>query len=467
MKKIMVVDDDERSALEFSSIIEQQGYTVATFTSAVHAMKTIEAIRDIDLILTDIRMPVVDGTELLKAARNSKKPIPVMVITGFGDIDFAVNIMKAGASDFLSKPVSGKELIVRINKVLEAQELADEVVQLRRRLEGVELFCSIVGKSKKMKEVYELINSVANTDATVLVTGETGTGKELVARAVHDISHRREDPFVAICCTAIQHTLFESVLFGHEKGSFTGAHTAKAGKLEDAGSGTLFLDEVGDMQMDVQAKFLRVLQEREFERLGGNKGISLNARIIAATNRRLEQAVREGEFREDLYYRFNVVEITVPPLRERDEDVLLLAEHFLGHFKKRYQKNIDGFSPSAVQQMLDYSWPGNVRQMRNAVERTVVTSRRRWIDSLPLPAKAAQTEDISGRFIAMPERSDYLKAKEELTQDLEKTYLIHHMRHEKGHINRVADLMGLSTRTVSRLLDKYGMDKMIFKDDGE
>ncbi|MBI5810646.1 MAG: sigma-54-dependent Fis family transcriptional regulator, partial [Deltaproteobacteria bacterium] len=246
MKKVMVVDDDEKAVQDIAEILENEGYTVATFTSAIHAIKTLEAVQDIDLILTDIRMPSVDGAEVLKAAQKSKRQIPVIVFSGFGDVETAVNMMKAGASDFLCKPVSGKELAVRIKKVLEKKDLSDEVESLRRRLESAESTYAIVGKSKKMQEVYELINAVAKTDATVVIRGETGTGKELVAKAIHEASHRRDNPFVGISCTALQHTLLESEFFGHEKGSFTGAHALKIGKLESADAGTVFLDEVGD-----------------------------------------------------------------------------------------------------------------------------------------------------------------------------------------------------------------------------
>lgn len=464
MKKVMVVDDDEKAIIDIAEILEKEGYTVATFTSAIHAISTLDAVKDIDLIITDIRMPAVDGTELLNSALKRKRPVPVIVLTGYGDVDTAVNIMKSGASDFLCKPVSGKELVIRIKKVLEKQELANEVASLRKRLETAESFHSMVGKSKKMLEVFSLIDSIAGTDTTVLVRGETGTGKELVARAIHERSERRQEPFVPITCTAIQHTLLESELFGHEKGAFTGAHIQKAGKLEAAGSGTVFLDEIGDTTLEIQAKLLRVLQEREFERVGGIKPLKLNARVIAATNRKLEQLIREEKFREDLYYRLNVVEIVVPPLRERTEDTLTLANHFLEAFNKRYDKNIEGFAPSAIEQLLEYGWPGNVRELRNAIERTVLTNPRRWIDRISRlePQKAA-----GPAFNDFPGRMNYVQAKETVCNELEKTYLIQFMRQEKGQINRVAELMGVSTRTISRQLEKYGLDKMVFKKQGE
>jgi len=461
MKKVMVVDDDEKVIIDIAGVLEREGYTVAAFTSAPSALETLDALRDIDLIVTDIRMPVIDGHEILARALKRPRPVPVIVLTGYGDVDTAVNVMKAGASDFLCKPVSGKELAVRVKRVLEKQELADEVALLRKRLETAETFHSIVGKSKKMMEVYSLINSVASTDATVLVTGETGTGKELVARAVHLASDRSTEPFVPISCTAIQHTLLESELFGHEKGAFTGAHALKAGKLESAKKGTVFLDEVGDTSLGIQAKLLRVLQEREFERVGGIKRLSLDARIITATNRDLNRLVKDGGFREDLYYRLNVVEIALPPLREREGDILALAENFLDFFKKRYGKTIEGFAPSAVTQLLEHSWPGNVRELRNAIERTVLTNPRRWVDRV---ARLEPPASLPEAFKDLPGRLNYLRAKETVSHELEKTYLVQYMRQECGRINRVADLMGVSTRTVSRQLERFGLDKVVFKE---
>ncbi|MBI5453094.1 MAG: sigma-54-dependent Fis family transcriptional regulator [Deltaproteobacteria bacterium] len=463
-KMIMVVDDEERAATEVSLVLEKEGYTVAKFTDAASAIKTLEAIQDIDLILTDIRMPGMDGTDILKAAQRSKKPIPVIVCTGYGDIETAVNIMRAGASDFLCKPVSSKELLVRVKKVLENSELAGEVVALRKRLETVESSDALIGRSKKMVEVYDLINSVAQTDATVLLRGETGTGKELAARAIHDTSSRKNEPFVAISCTAVQHTLLESILFGHERGAFTGAHASHVGKMEAAGSGTIFLDEIGDTSLDIQVKLLRVLQEREFERVGGSRMMKLNARVIAATNKDLEQAVRDGEFREDLYYRLNVVEIRLPPLREREEDIIFLADHFLNLFKRRYQKDIEGFSPSAINQILDHGWPGNVRELKNAIERTVLTNPRRWIDRIPRLETSMRAREESCPCGKMVDRVSYIEARENCAEELEKAYLTHYLKQEHGHINKVAVLMGVSTRTVARQMEKFGLDKSSFKD---
>lgn len=459
MKKVMIIDDDDKAVLEIASLLELNGYSAVGFTSGMYAIKALEAVREVDLILTDIKMPGIDGMDILEAAQRLPRQVPVIVISGYGDIDTAVGVMKAGASDFICKPVSLKELLIRIKNVLEKAELADEVASLRKKLEGLNSFHSIVGSSKKMVEVYELIGAVASTDATVLVRGETGTGKELVARAVHSSSGRSGEPFVAISCTSMQTTLLESELFGHEKGSFTGAHSTKTGKFESAGEGTVFLDEIGDMPPEIQVKLLRVLQEREFERVGGLRPLKLHARVIAATNRDLEELVREGSFREDLYYRLNVVQIDIPPLRERPEDILPLANHFLEHFSRRHEKPVEGFAPSAIEQLLEHHWPGNVRELKNAVERTVLTNPRRWVDRLSR-LEPGRRENL---FTDLPGRLPYLKAKETVEQELEKTYLIHYMRQEKGRISRVAELMGICSRTVSRQLERYGLDKLLFK----
>ncbi|MDH4101543.1 MAG: sigma-54 dependent transcriptional regulator, partial [Nitrospirota bacterium] len=282
MKKLMVIDDDAKYVVNLAEQLENEGYVVAAFTRATDALSTLEAVDDVDLILTDIHMPDVGGVQVLKAAQSMKRPVPVIIFTGHGDVETAVKIMKAGASDFLCKPISFDELFIRISKVIEKHDLALEVEGLKKRLESVESYKGIVGKSKKMEEVFGLISAVADTDTTVLVRGETGTGKELVARAIHDSSARKNEPFVAINCTAIQQTLLESELFGHEKGAFTGAYAQKIGKLEHAGAGTVFLDEIGDMSSETQAKLLRVLQEKVFERVGGIAHVELNSRIIAA-----------------------------------------------------------------------------------------------------------------------------------------------------------------------------------------
>lgn len=463
MKKIIVIDDEERIAATISDTLKNEGYNVVAFTGGEAAMRVINVVDDIDLILTDIRMPGVDGIEVLNFVRGLKRPIPVIVFTGHGDVETAVEIMKQGASDFLSKPVSSEELLVRVNKVLEKRQLVSEVESLRKKVEASESFHKIVGKSKGIQEVYELIEAVAGNDATVLIRGETGTGKEMVARAIHAAGSRKDEPFVAISCSALQQTLLESELFGHEKGSFTGAQGQKIGKLESAGKGTVLLDEIGDTPPDVQIKLLRVLEEREFERVGGLKPIKLNARILAATNRDLEEAIADGRFREDLYYRLNVIQMDIPPLRERQEDIVLLANYFLEFFSNRHDRPIDGFTPGAVEQLIRCDWPGNVRELKNVMERTVLTTSRRWIDGLSGFEGTRQRRTGESKA-DLPKREPYAVARDNLLDELEKAYLHHYMTEEKGRAAAVAEKMGVNVRTVNRMIKKHGLDRVDFKE---
>ncbi|HHL40190.1 MAG TPA: sigma-54-dependent Fis family transcriptional regulator [Deltaproteobacteria bacterium] len=460
MKKIAVVDDDQGVAASIESILERRGFDVDTYESATSFIDGLDASGDIDLVLTDVCMPGLDGIAMLRRLKERSINVPVIVFTGFGDVDTAVRAMKAGASDFLCKPVGSDELLFRVRKVLEKHKLSREVAALRKRLATTESFHELVGRSTAMVRVFELIEAVAATDATVLITGETGTGKELVAKAIHAASSRADEPYVAISCTALQDTLLESELFGHEKGSFTGAVSTRVGRLEAACGGTVLLDEVGDTSAAIQSKLLRVIEERQFERVGSSKPIKLKARLLAATSRDLDAAMRQGAFREDLYYRLDVVRIDMPPLREREDDVVLLANHFLEKFSALYDKEIEGFAPEAVNEILSYHWPGNVREMKNVIERTVLTSGPGPITRLQrLGAARGRPAGIED----LPERLDYASARESLSEELERTYLTHYMERERGRIGAVAEAMGVSVRTVTRMLKRHGLDKREFK----
>ena len=462
LEKIIIIDDDEKVGLSIAKSLTKEGYDIALFTNPYQAIELIDKV-DADLILTDKNMPGMSGIELVELTKDMDSPPPVIVFTGHGDIDSAVEAMRAGAIDFICKPLSAKELSIRVGQALEKQRMRRELNGLRKKLEETASFHSIVGTCKKMQDVYDLIEAVANTDVTVLISGETGTGKEMVARAIHAASNRRDEPFVAVCCTALQHTLLESELFGHEKGAFTGAHAVKLGKMELAGNGTFLLDEVGDTSLEIQAKLLRVLEEKEFERVGGIRPIKLRARLLASTNTDLTRAVKERTFREDLFYRLNVVQIELPPLREREGAVLQLATHFLNLFNKRHNKRIDGFSPSAIDQMHAYGWPGNVRELKNVIERMVLTSSKGWIDRL----SKLQSIDNKGKVSkGLLEQVSFDNAKTDSQENLEKSYLLHYLKQENGRINKVAELMNISVRTVHRLTKKYGIDKKEFKDAG-
>jgi DNA-binding NtrC family response regulator len=462
LEKIIIIDDDEKVGLSIAKSLTKEGYDIALFTNPYQAIELLNKV-DVDLILTDKNMPGMSGIKLVELTKDMDNPPPVIVFTGHGDIDSAVEAMRAGANDFICKPLSAKELSIRVGQALEKQRMRVELNGLKKKLEEPDSFHSIVGSCKKMQDVFDLVEAVANTDATVLISGETGTGKEMVARAIHSASNRSKDPFVAVCCTALQHTLLESELFGHEKGAFTGAHAAKLGKMELAGSGTFLLDEVGDTSLDIQSKLLRVLEEKEFERVGGIKPIKLKARLLASTNTDLMKAVEEKKFREDLFYRLNVVQIELPPLREREGATLQLATHFLNLFNKRHNKRIEGFSPSAIEQMHSYNWPGNVRELKNVVERTVLTSTKVWIEKL---SKLQSIDSDSKLSNGLLEQVSFDHAKSETQENLEKTYLLHYLKHENGRINKVATLMDVSVRTIHRLMKKYDIDKNEFKDTG-
>lgn len=368
MDTILVVDDEPNYLIVISELLKEENYEVLTAQSGEDGLKVVEET-DLDLVLTDMRMPGMGGLEFLKAIKNYNKDLPVIMITAFGEVEKAVVAMKAGAYNYLSKPFNNEELLMNIRKAIEHYSLLSENVRLRGEAKVRYGFASIVGKNARMQEIYQLIEKVAPTTASVLITGESGTGKELVARAIHINSPREKEPFISVNCAALPETLLESELFGHERGAFTGATAMRKGRFELADSGTLFLDEIGDIPLSLQAKLLRVLQERNFERVGGVKPISVDVRIITATNRDLKDEVDKGNFREDLYYRFNVLHIHLPPLRERADDIPMLAEHFIRKFAKLLNKPDLRISGDALRYLTGLPWEGNVRELENTIER--------------------------------------------------------------------------------------------------
>jgi two-component system NtrC family response regulator len=368
MNTILVVDDEPNYLIVISELLKEENYEVLTAQSGEDGLKVVEET-DLDLVLTDMRMPGMGGLEFLKAIKNYNKDLPVIMITAFGEVEKAVVAMKAGAFNYLSKPFNNEELLMNIRKAIEHYSLLSENVRLRGEAKVRYGFASIVGKNARMQEIYQLIEKVAPTTASVLITGESGTGKELVARAIHINSPREKEPFISVNCAALPETLLESELFGHERGAFTGATAMRKGRFELADSGTLFLDEIGDIPLSLQAKLLRVLQERNFERVGGVKPISVDVRIITATNRDLKDEVDKGNFREDLYYRFNVLHIHLPPLRERADDIPMLAEHFIRKFAKLLNKPDLRISGDALRYLTGLPWEGNVRELENTIER--------------------------------------------------------------------------------------------------
>ncbi len=371
MNTILVVDDEPNYLIVLSELLKEEGFEVMTAQSGEDGLKIIMDT-DLDLVITDMRMPGMDGLELLQAVKSYNKDLPVIMITAFGEVEKAVVAMRAGAYNYLVKPFNNEELLLNIGKAIEHYLLLRENLRLRDEARVRYGFASIVGKNARMQEIYQLIEKVAPTPASVLITGESGTGKELVARAIHINSHREKSPFISVNCAALPETLLESELFGHERGAFTGATAMRKGRFELADSGTLFLDEIGDIPLPLQAKLLRVLQERSFERVGGTRPINVDVRIITATNRELKEEVDEGRFREDLYYRLNVLHIHLPPLRERADDIPMLAEHFINKFAKMLNKPNLRISGEALRYLVGLPWEGNVRELENTIERAAI-----------------------------------------------------------------------------------------------
>jgi DNA-binding NtrC family response regulator len=373
MAHVLVVDDQSSMRLTLTALLKQAGHTLMQAGTGEDALEKISK-NDFDVVVTDLKLDKVSGLEVLKAAKANNPQTEVIVLTGFGSIESAVAAMKAGAIDYLTKPFDTEELLLAVQRAMERQRLRSEVARLRSAVEEKEQFKpgNIVSASPAMGKVLEMVERVAPTDATVLIQGESGTGKELIARAIHQNSKRHEAAFIPINCGALPENLLESELFGHVKGAFTGAHQNKKGLFEEADGGTLFLDEIGETTPATQVKLLRVLQDMEVRRVGGNTPVKVDVRLVAATNQKLLQRIEEGAFREDLYYRLQVILVQLPPLRERKEEIIPIAEHYLGVYRQKFNKPVTGFTNAAKKALLDYDWPGNIRELINAVERAVI-----------------------------------------------------------------------------------------------
>jgi two-component system response regulator AtoC len=441
--KILVVDDEAIVRESLHDWLTSAGYQVFTAENGPKALEIIGREK-MGIVITDLVMPGMDGIELMKRAKEILPSIEVIIITAYGSIPTAITAMKDGAYDYIEKPFCPERAELLVKKLAEHQELVEENLSLRQRLEDHYRFENIIAKSSKMQRVIEVIKVVAKSNATVLITGESGTGKELVARAIHSQSHRRNKPFVAVSCAALPESLLESELFGHEKGSFTGAYAQKKGKFEFANGGTLFLDEVGEMSANIQVHLLRVLEEKEFARVGGNEPIKVDVRVISATNKDLRKAIEKQEFREDLYYRLNVVSIELPPLRERKEDIPLLAEHFLHKFAMENQKEVTGFSPEAMELVLDYDWPGNVRELENAIERAVILAKDSIITIADLPQ-----ENLSLAYSTTPRKN---------LKEVERNHVLNVLRETGGNYSEAARILGISRMTLYNKAREYGFD---------
>ncbi len=459
--RVLVVDD-ERSMRELLSIVlRRDGYDVLLASDGKVAVETLKRER-VDVLITDIRMPEMSGVDVLREAKRIDPGIISIIMTAFASTDTAVDALRLGAADYVHKsPNAVNDLRLRVRKELERKRLQQENVLLKRQIGTPHKFANIVGSSSSMVAVFDLIETIAPTGSTVLITGESGTGKELVARAVHARSSRSDRPFVAVNCGALPDTLLESELFGHMRGAFTGADTNKKGLLEVAEKGTIFLDEIGEMSPMTQVKLLRVLQERKFRRLGGTEEVEANIRIIAATNRDLAKMVADGEFREDLFYRINVIPVKLPPLRERQDDVQALAEHFVEKYAVQMKKDIKGISGAAMTSLRSYSWPGNVRELENAIERAVALERTPAVlpESLPEPVRASSGAPAT--VTAAPNAEDRTLAGgfdlEQHVQGIEREYIMEALRRANGVKKNAAELLGLSFRQFRYLLKKYNI----------
>ncbi len=463
-RRILLADDSKATSEQLQTLLQAGGqFKVDTVADGEAAYQALQE-HPYSILLTDLKMPRLDGMMLIERVQERKLPVTIVVMTGYGSIDQAVQAMRAGAYDYLTKPVDPEHLRLVIERILRERTLQDEVLQLRQRLQEQYSFRGVLSVNPRMHAVFELIRSVAQTTTTVLIEGETGTGKEQVARAIHDASSTlRSGPFVAINCAALPETLLESELFGHEKGSFTGAIGQRVGRFEQANGGTLFLDEVGDIPTTMQAKLLRVLQERRFERVGGTASLEVDVRVIAATNRGLPAMVEKGKFREDLYYRLNVIKIDLPPLRERPEDIPLLATHFAGKHA-RLGERPPTFTPQAMEKLLNHAWPGNIRELENAIERACVTLREACIqiEDLPLEVLRVRSGDAAARVDLSKQLPQLLR---EVVLDLKRRYLIEAMKKSRGNVGRCAKICGLSRRSISAKLTEYNIRKESFKED--
>lgn len=452
-RSILIVDDNAgiREAVE-KILKKEDNYTVYTASDGEEAVKILQQ-NTIDVLLTDLRMPKVDGLELLKIAKTISEDIEVILITGHGTVELAVGVMKDGAFDFIQKPFNKTTVLKTVRKAIEKRDLVLENRTLHEKLNTIRDTDTIIGKSSAIRRVIELAAQVASSSATILISGESGVGKEIVALAIHNFSSRNNKNFIKVSCAALPETLLEAELFGYERGAFTGAVSRKEGRFELASGGTLFLDEVGDINPAIQVKLLRVLQNGEFERLGSGKTLQANVRLIAATNASLKELVKNKLFREDLYYRLNVINIEIPPLRERKEDIPLLAHHFLNIYSKKNNRAITGITKDTMAILHDHNWPGNVRELENTIERAVILTKENEITTSDLPADLLinidKTENITlaNKTLSIPVGKIPLK-------DIEKMVMEETLKQSGGNKNIAAKILGVSARTLYRKMDE-------------
>ncbi len=443
--RILVVDDDLEMGGLLSEVLQEEGFHVSTTGDSLEALSLLKR-EEFDLLITDLKMKGLKGLDLLEEAKRVAPTTPVIIITAFGTIESAIKAMKMGAYDYITKPFQMDELILTLRKALETRQLRKEVIRLRKEVESRYQFHQIIGKSPSMQKIYDLIERICDTPSNVLITGESGTGKELVAKAIHYNGIRKEGPFIAVNCAAIPEALLESELFGYKKGAFTDAKSDKKGLLFEANEGTLFLDEITEMPISLQAKLLRVIEEREVRPLGDTNSYSVDIRIISTSNRDIPTLIQQGRFREDLYYRLKVIDIEMPPLRDRREDIPLLVQHFIKKFNQEMKKNVSSISEEALRIFLNYSWPGNVRELENVIQRAITLSQREEI----IP------EDLPSALFLKEEESLFMKAFEKkFTLDqLEREYIKRVLIETGGNKSKAAEILGLDRKTLYRKLQE-------------
>ena len=450
--RLLVVDDDNVTLDLLKEVLAKEGYEVTVALGGEESItKGLE--NTFDIVITDVRMEDKDGMEVLRAFKKHSPETAVIMITAFGSIETAIEAVREGAFDYISKPFKLDEITLTVQRALEQRRLLQENQFYRQELLTKYQFKNVIGQTPAMVQVYKTIAKVADTKSTVLLYGESGTGKELVARSIHFNSPRNQRPFIPVDCASLVETLLESELFGHVRGAFTGAVSAKKGLFEEAEGGTIFLDELANISLSMQTKLLRFLQEHEIKRVGGTENLKVDVRIIAATNQPLEPLVREGKFREDLFYRLNVVIVTIPPLRERKEDIPLLASHFIQKFSEEYKKAISHISPEALEALTQYSWPGNVRELENTIERAVIFSVHPILLPQDLPQKFLDA--LPGKNLGdLTEKYPFASDKYPSLKDLEKNYVLKVLRETKGNKKKAAEILGIDRTTLYRILEK-------------
>ena len=454
---LLIVDDDAGHLATLQTIARSWGYRVSVAEDGMIAVEMAKG-QPFDLILMDVRMAALNGIEALRQIKTYNPAIPVLIMTAYSSVASAVEALKAGAYDYLTKPLDFETLHLTVERAMEHTHLKDENRQLKEKLQREFDLQNIIGTSPPMKALLDMVAMVAPSEATVLITGESGTGKELVARSIHYNSGRRTAPFVIVNCAALAETLLESELFGHERGAFTGADKRREGRFRQADGGTLFLDEIGETSPGMQAKLLRVLQEREIQRVGGDETLTVDVRILAATNRDLENEVQQGKFREDLFYRLNVVTVEIPPLKARHEDIPLLAQHFLKRFAARNRKAVKGFTPQAMDLLLKHDWPGNVRELENAVERAVILLSGDYITDRELPLSITQNVTRNSTEPIAVKDAGGLPTGAQSLADVEKDVILATLSETGGNKSETARRLGINRKTLHLKLKRYGLD---------